>query len=46
MANEIEILADKGYQGINKFHSNSKIPLKKTKNKKLGARGRKNSIKN
>jgi IS5 family transposase len=35
MANEIEILADKGYQGINKFHSNSKIPLKKTKNKKL-----------
>jgi len=35
MANEIEILADKGYQGISKFHSNSKIPLKKTKNKKL-----------
>ena len=31
MANEIEILADKGYQGINKFHSNSKIPLKKKK---------------
>ena len=35
MANEIEILADKGYQGINKFHGNSKIPFKKTKKKKL-----------
>ncbi|MBR8827444.1 MAG: transposase, partial [Gomphosphaeria aponina SAG 52.96 = DSM 107014] len=35
IANEIEILVDKGYQGINKFHSNSKIPFKKTKNKKI-----------
>jgi IS5 family transposase len=28
---KIELLADKGYQGINKLHENSRIPFKKTK---------------
>jgi len=28
---EIELLADKGYQGIKKYHKNSKTPYKKTK---------------
>ena len=28
---KIELLADKGYQGINKLHKNSRIPFKKTK---------------
>jgi hypothetical protein len=30
---EIEILGDKGYQGIQKIHQNSKIPHKKRKKK-------------
>jgi len=29
---ETELLADKGYQGIKKYHKNSKTPYKKTKN--------------
>ena len=32
---ETECLADKGYQGINKIHKNSTIPIKKKKGKKL-----------
>lgn len=28
---KIELLADKGYQGIKKLHKNSRIPFKKTK---------------
>lgn len=32
---EIELQADKGYQGIKKFHLNSKIPVKKLKNQDL-----------
>jgi IS5 family transposase len=28
---KIELLADKGYQGINKLHENTRIPFKKTK---------------
>jgi hypothetical protein len=35
MNKELELLGDKGYQGIKKIHSNSRTPLKKTKNKKL-----------
>ncbi|MCZ8045765.1 MAG: transposase, partial [Microcystis sp. LE19-41.2A] len=32
---EIEILGDKGYQGIQKIHQNSQIPHKKKKKEKL-----------
>ena len=32
---KIEILADKGYQGIKKLHENSRIPFKKIKGKSL-----------
>ena len=32
---EIEFLADKGYQGIKKMHENSRTPIKKRKNNKL-----------
>lgn len=32
---KIECLADKGYQGIQKIHGNSRIPLKNKKKKKL-----------
>ena len=32
---EIEILGDKGYQGIQKIHQNSQIPHKKKKTEKL-----------
>lgn len=32
---EVEILADKGYQGIKKIHQNSYTPIKKTKKKSL-----------
>jgi hypothetical protein len=35
MNKQLEFLGDKGYQGIKKIHSNSRTPLKKTKNKKL-----------
>ena len=31
IAEETELLADKGYQGIKKYHKNSKTPYKKTK---------------
>ena len=31
----IEVLADKGYQGLNKIHSSSYIPIKKPKKKGL-----------
>jgi transposase len=33
----IQVLADSGYQGIIEFHANSKIPIKKPKNKELTA---------
>ncbi|MBR8826568.1 MAG: hypothetical protein DSM107014_01465 [Gomphosphaeria aponina SAG 52.96 = DSM 107014] len=32
---DLEILGDKGYQGINKIHKNSKIPFKKPPKKDL-----------
>jgi hypothetical protein len=32
---EIQLVADKGYQGIKNYHSNSKIPYKKPRNSKL-----------
>jgi IS5 family transposase len=32
---ETELLADKGYQGIKKYHKNSKTPYKKTKKSPL-----------
>jgi IS5 family transposase len=32
---KIELLADKGYQGITQVHSNSRIPIKKSKKKSL-----------
>jgi hypothetical protein len=32
---EMECLADKGYQGIQKFHANSQLPKKKRKGKQL-----------
>jgi IS5 family transposase len=35
IAQQIEILADSGYQGIDKIHHNSKIPHKKTKKNPL-----------
>lgn len=35
MNEELELLGDKGYQGIKKIHKNSRIPIKKTKNKEL-----------
>ncbi|MCC3409454.1 MAG: IS5 family transposase [Microcoleus sp. PH2017_29_MFU_D_A] len=31
----LELLGDKGYQGITKIHTNSRTPFKKNKNKKL-----------
>lgn len=36
-----ECLGDKGYQGINKIHQNSRIPIKKSKNKKLSTEAKK-----
>jgi hypothetical protein len=35
MNEEVELLGDKGYQGIKKIHTNSIRPLKKIKDKKL-----------
>ncbi len=35
IAEEIHLLADKGYQGINRYHKTSSIPHKKTKKKVL-----------
>ena len=35
MIETIEIKADGGYQGILNFHSDSQIPIKKSKNKPL-----------
>jgi hypothetical protein len=35
MNKELELLGDKGYQGITKIHTNSRTPIKKTKNKEL-----------
>lgn len=32
---KIELIADKGYQGIKKIHENSRIPIKKTKGSSL-----------
>ena len=32
---EIQLLADKGYQGINRYHANSKTPYKKQKKARL-----------
>ena len=37
---EIEIMADKGYQGIKKIHHNSYTPIKKSKKKSLKTRER------
>ena len=35
---QVEILADKGYQGIKKIHLSSYTPFKKKKNKSLSSR--------
>lgn len=35
MRSEIKLLADKGYQGVNRYHQASVIPHKKTKKKPL-----------
>ena len=35
MNQNLELLGDKGYQGIKKIHTNSRTPLKKPKNKEL-----------
>ena len=35
MNEEVELLGDKGYQGIKKIHTNSRTPVKKIKDKKL-----------
>lgn len=35
MNEKIELLGDKGYQGIKKIHTNSRTPIKKNKNKNL-----------
>jgi DDE superfamily endonuclease len=35
LGDRIELLGDKGYQGIQKIHDNSRIPIKKAKNKSL-----------
>lgn len=35
MNEKLELLADKGYQGIKKIHNNSRTPIKKNKNKEL-----------
>jgi transposase len=35
LAEKIELLGDKGYQGIKKNHSNSRTPIKKVKKKPL-----------
>ena len=35
MNQEVELLGDKGYQGVKNIHTNSRTPLKKPKNKKL-----------
>ena len=35
MNKELELLGDKGYQGIKKIHTNSRTPIKKNKNKEL-----------
>ena len=35
MNKELEFLGNKGYQGIKNIHNNSRITLKKTKNKEL-----------
>ena len=34
MNKELEILGDKGYQGIKKIHTNSRTPLKKNQKQK------------
>jgi hypothetical protein len=35
MNEELELLGDKGYQGIKNNHNSSRTPIKKTKNKEL-----------
>jgi DDE superfamily endonuclease len=35
LSSRIELLGDKGYQGIKKIHANSRTPVKKTRNKSL-----------
>jgi hypothetical protein len=35
MNEQLELLGNKGYQGLKKIHINSRTPLKKIKNKKL-----------
>ena len=37
VADDIKIQGDSGYQGIDKFHKNSEVPKKKTKNQPLTA---------
>ncbi len=42
---DIECLADKGYQGIQKLHGNSRIPKKKPRGDKLSDRDKKSNQK-
>lgn len=35
LGDRIELLGDKGYQGIKKIHANSRTPIKKIRNKSL-----------
>jgi IS5 family transposase len=35
LGENIEVLADKGYQGIKKIHARSQTPIKRTRNKPL-----------
>jgi hypothetical protein len=41
----IECLGDKGYQGIQKFHANSRIPKKKPRGGKLSYEDKKSNLK-
>lgn len=41
LSKDILLLGDKGYQGINRYHKNSKIPQKKKKGTSLTAREKK-----
>ena len=45
MPNSLELLADKGYQGIKKYHKNSKTPQKKTKKNPLNHEQKKDNAK-
>jgi len=41
--NSVKIIVDSGYQGLQKFHSNTFLPKKKSKNKSLTKEDKKNN---